>query len=318
MRLLKTLVRGLSQAPGYTLMRGVARFAPVRSAVAAVRGALQALRLRRFLGECEAAMARSSFTLADRDAFVAELERHGAAFGLRLPDATVQAIRHYAETAECHADREESLGFPLHRHGDAQRALGKPILVAQYFNTEQQCEAIARLAQDPLLLWIAGRYLGSVPTLVGVNLWWTFPVDASQEDRDRHAHLFHRDVDDFRFFKFFFYVTDVRPGDGGHVCVLGSHRRPPARSFADRWALRRYSDAEIEATYPADAIREISGPAGTGFAENTLCIHKGRTPTGAPRLLLQLQFALFDYGQMHDRRPPAVLKPLAGPAQSAA
>ena len=66
--------------------------------------------------------------------------------------------------------------------------------------------------------------------------------------------------------------------------------------------IRRYADAEIEQTYDPVAIREICGQAGTGFAENTLCIHKGRTPVRHPRLLLQLQFAMFDYGVMHDRR----------------
>ena len=54
----------------------------------------------------------------------------------------------------------------------------------------------------------------------------------------------------------------------------------------------------------------LTSTAGTGFAENTLCVHKGMTPTRAPRLLLQLQFALYDYGVMHDRRDPATLRRL--------
>ena len=315
MRLLKTLVRGLSEAPGYTLMRGVARFAFIRNAVARTRALMQGARLQGYLAECEARMDQSVFSLADREAFVRELDASGAAFGLRLPPSMVEGILRFANATECHADRETALGFRLDRRAQAEARLGKPILVAQYFNTEQHCADIARLAQDPLLRWIAARYLGSVPALVGVNLWWTFPVDATPADRDRHAHLFHRDVDDFRFFKFFFYLTDVKPGDGGHVCVLGSHRRPPARGWLDRWNLRRYGDDEVAAAYAPDAIREIAGPAGTAFAENTLCIHKGLTPTDAPRLLLQVQFALFDYGLMHDRRPPALLQRLDGAVQ---
>jgi hypothetical protein len=317
MPLLKTLVRGLSRAPGYTLMRGAARFALVRSTVASLRTAVHAGRLSRFLRECDQRMQASVFHVTDREAFVATLRADGVALGLRLPPTLVQEIETFAREAPCHADREETQGFSLSDHAQAQDRLRKPILVAQYFNAAQGCAAIGRLVRDPLLLWVAGRFLGSMPTLVGVNLWWTFPVDASQEDRDRHAHMFHRDVDDFRFFKFFFYISDVEPGDGGHVCVLGSHRRPPARTWFDRWMLRRYGDAEVEATYPAAAIREITGPAGTGFAENTLCLHKGRTPTHQPRLLLQLQFALFDYGVQHDERAPAVLQLLAGPTSPA-
>jgi hypothetical protein len=74
-----------------------------------------------------------------------------------------------------------------------------------------------------------------------------------------------------------------------------------------RSRVRRYRDAEIELTYPRNRILEICGPAGTGFAENTLCIHKGQSPTSEDRLILQLQFALFDYGVMHDRRDSALL-----------
>ena len=79
----------------------------------------------------------------------------------------------------------------------------------------------------------------------------------------------------------------------------------------DQWNLRRYTDAEIDRSYAPERIVEISGPAGTGFAENTLCVHKGRTPTGQARLLLQLQYALFDYGVMHDRWEASALRMLA-------
>jgi hypothetical protein len=115
-------------------------------------------------------------------------------------------------------------------------------------------------------------------------------------------------VDDFRFLKFFFYLTDVEKGDGAHVCVRGSHHRLPEIRPSDRWNIRRYSDSEIEAFYPPGDIVEVSGRAGSGFAENTLCVHKGRTPVVAPRLLLQLQYALFDYGVMNDRRESHALQ----------
>lgn len=192
----------------------------------------------------------------------------------------------------------------------AESKLGKPILLAQYFNTTTECSTINKLACDPVLWLIASTYLGSCPTFVGANLWWNFPVEALAEDRDKHAHVFHRDVDDFKFFKFFFYLTDVAEGDGAHVCVRGSHRQPPQIRLGDRWNLRRYSDEEVRQTYIANDILTISGLAGTGFAENTLCIHKASTPTHRPRLLLQLQFALFDYGAMHDRRAPSTLQRL--------
>ena len=256
-------------------------------------------------------MAQSVFGSIDRTDFVRRLREDGVAFGLKLPAEFTREIVDFATQNPCFADRQPGCGFRFEDRPNAEAKLAKPILVAQYFNAASQSSAISRLLGDPALQWIAGKYLESVPTFVGANLWWTFPVQALQEDRDRHAHLFHRDVDDFRFFKFFFYLTDVEAGDGGHVCVVASHRQPPILRAGDRWNIRRYTDAEVEQCFAADKIVEICGTAGTGFAENTLCVHKGLTPTHAPRLLLQLQYALFDYGVVHDRRDPAALRMIA-------
>ncbi len=299
---IKDLRQSLVHQPAYTLMRGAARFGAARAAVCAARRTMHGGRVRRYLDACQARLSGSVFADFDRTEFVSRLRADGVAFGLNLPAGMVGELTAFALANPCFADREPERGFYLENRMQAQVSLGKPILVAQYFNTETSCAVVSRLRQDAALQWIAGTYLESVPTFVGANLWWTFPVKALEEDRDRHAHLFHRDVDDFRFFKFFFYLTPVSPGEGAHVCVAGSHLRPPVLRRSDHWRIRRYSDREIASNYPAEQIIEICGPAGTGFAENTLCIHKGRTPGREPRLLLQLQYALFDYGVGHDRR----------------
>lgn len=305
---IQNVLKSLSAKPGYTLMRCAARFGAVRQLVAGSRTALHGQRLRRYLADCEARMAETVFPELDRASFVERLRQDGIAFGLRLSQATVDAILAYAEQHACYADREPAHGFMPAQRSQAETRLGKPILLAQYFNSARDCPAIAALQRDPALQWIAGSYLQSVPTFVGANLWWTYPVQALEADRDRHAHLFHRDVDDFRFFKFFFYLTEVVKGDGAHVCVVASHRHPPQVRRGDRWNIRRYSDAEIAQFFPAEKIVEICGEPGVGFAENTLCVHKGRTPNSTARLLLQLQFALFDWGVMHDQRTTAELK----------
>lgn len=307
----RSALRALQERPSYTLMRSVARFAAVRRGVVGARRMAQAKALRRYLEDCESRMSSSIFSGLDLGKFVSELEVNGVALGLRLPQSMVDEISDFSSRNPCYADRDISRGFMLERRSQAEQELRKPILLAQYFNTEEQCSAIGQLMRDPVLQAVAGHYLKSVPTLVGVNLWWTFAVDALAEDRDRHAHLFHRDVDDFRFFKFFFYLTDVPPGEGAHICVESSHRDPPTIRASDRWLLRRYSDSEIEQKYSARKILEICGPSGTGFAENTLCIHKGRTPTSKNRLTLHLQFALFDYGVTHDRCDPSALSLIA-------
>lgn len=308
---LLNIARNLWNKPGYTLMRGGARFAFVRESVANVRSALDSRKKARYLLECESRMSETQFPDIDRKRFVQELRENGIAFGLTLPEAMVVSIRQYAENNVCYADRKEKHGYRLSQTKLAEAALNKPIMLAQYFNTAETCPDIVRLANDPMLQAIACEYMECVPAFVGTNLWWTFPVKALEEDREYHAHLHHRDVDDFRFFKFFFYLTDIREGDGAHVCVVGSHVRPPEIRFGDKWNIRRYTDEEVNSSYPSDAIKEICAPAGTGFAENTLCIHKGTTPTKTPRLLLQLQYALFDYGVTDDQRNANSLKQIA-------
>lgn len=303
----RRIFHSLRTQPGYTLMRGAARFTIVRQLVANAKRVFDVTEKAEFLSACESRMAQTQFPTIDRHLFVKELHDNGVAFGLKLSPETVAAIQQYAKAAPCYADRVESHGFMLDHQHDAEAALHKPILLAQYFNSASECADIRRLVEDPMLQAIACEYLESVPTFVGANLWWTFPVNALESDREHHAHLFHRDVDDFQFFKFFFYLTDVVPGDGAHVCVVGSHRRPPQVRFGDQWNIRRYTDEEITTNFTENDIREICAPAGTGFAENTLCVHKGRTPTKSPRLLLQLQYALFDYGAMHDHRDAAHL-----------
>jgi hypothetical protein len=288
-------------------MRAFGRFSTLRFLMPKLRGWVVPQNARGKFMPQDSVFEETMFPDTNIDEMVESLKKDGVAFGLKLPENVVSALKAHADKSICYADRNVAAGFNVSNREQAEEALGKKILVAQYFNTVSECNEIVQLARDPVLNRIAHSYLRSAPTFVGANLWWTFPVDALKEDRDRHAHLFHRDVDDFKFFKFFFYLTDVDAGDGTHICVMGSQGRPPTKHFLDRWNIRRYSDEEIEQEYAPNQIREICGQAGDGFAEDTWCIHKGRTPERMPRLLLQFQFALFDYGAMHDRREERLL-----------
>jgi hypothetical protein len=298
----------MREYPGFVVMRSVARFPLVRRIVKGTRSLSHRSRWSDFCAQQSARMNESLFQGVDPLAFVNALRQDGVSLGLQLPNAVVRELRNIAETVVCYADRDCRLGFPLSARLDAERAIGKPILVAQYFNVEEDAPAISRLRDDPFLLLVAARYLESLPTHVGTNMWWTFPVQASREERAKHAHMFHADVDDFAFLKFFFYLTDVEAGDGAHVCVPGSHRRPLVTRFSDRWNVRRYEDEEVETTFGANGAFEIHGPSGTGFAEDTLCIHKGMTPTRNARLLLQLQYALYDHRVQRDHIDPERLE----------
>jgi hypothetical protein len=291
--------------------RALGRFRVVRMVAWQVRAVLRPGRTRAPGGSNRIPDPGGRFGDVDVRQVCSNLRSDGLSAGLTLPDSEVQEILEFADSAVLFADRRERHGFAPADYDSACSVLGKKILVAQYFNVERDCTAVQRISTDPVVRSIAAGYLRSEPVLVGVNLWWTYPVMASAADRDLHAHRFHRDVDALGFVKFFFYLTNVEPGDGGHVCAVGTHRRLVAPRLSDRFLLRRLSDEELSAACPSVEIRELVGPPGTGFVEDTFCFHKGLTPTRRARLVLQIEFALHDDGMMHDRRPSTELALLA-------
>jgi hypothetical protein len=143
------------------------------------------------------------------------------------------------------------------------------------------CPHVLRLANDPRLLQLATDYIGCKPTISAILLRWSFPSDAPGAG----VQAFHRDSDDWRFLKVFFYLTDVDEGAGPHVYVRGSHR------MNSTLRLHTFCDDAIAATW-GDAAIKVVGPRGFAFAADTYGVHKGMVPTTRPRLLLQVQYSL--------------------------
>ncbi|AOE64656.1 phytanoyl-CoA dioxygenase family protein [Pseudomonas corrugata] len=226
---------------------------------------------------------------------VSELEASGALVGPRLPAEAIQYLLKYAEAHPCFADRDQTKGFYLRDKAKAETSLKKELLLAQYFNAEHDA-MIAKIANDPYLLSVAASYLKVPPKLMSVNMWWTFPANASEEDRARHAHVFHFDLDDLKFVKFFFYLTDVDDQAGPHVFVKTSNRKIKYKSPMFR--SRRFTDEEIVSGYGEENIVKVLGPAGTCLIEDTITVHKGMTPVSSARLMLQFEYSINTYSEI--------------------
>jgi hypothetical protein len=295
--------------PGFVLMRTVARFECLRSVIVFV-----VRKLRHPVGSYLVSLGRRRsqfFADVDPVAVAVNVERDGFAVGLSLSPRVVSELCTFAATNCCFANRDPRLGFLPARIEQARAIIGRRFLLAHYFNVRRQSPLIARLTKDPVLLEVAARYLGTAPKLVGVSLWWSYPEAADAGARSTAAQMFHYDLDDFKFIKFFFYLTDVDTTSGPHVIVRATHRHKQRVRLRDVLAVRRYTDQEVLAAYGQDRIATITGPAGTGFAEDTLCIHKGDPPTERERLLLQVQFALNDFGNQHDHIDDSKLATIA-------
>lgn len=151
-----------------------------------------------------------------------------------------------------------------------------------------RCPHLLALANDPSILAMAEAYLGCRPTLSMLSVRRSRPGGEEAGAGQR----FHRDVDDWRIFKLFVYLSDVGDAGGPHVYVEGSHRRPGS--------LRLRPIAEDEAPALGRVVR-ITGARGFGFVADTYGIHRGEPPRAGVRLLAQMSYSigpvrLFRYG----------------------
>jgi hypothetical protein len=168
-------------------------------------------------------------------------------------------------------------------------------------STVVNCPHALELANHPRLLQLAKIYLGCTPTVSSIGIRWNFPTrDPDQVQR------YHRDTDDWRFVKFFLYLTDVADEAAGpHVFVRRSHLE------SGRIRARAYTQADVLRRYGSSAISSITGPRGTMFLADTSGIHKAAVPFHQPRLGLEVGYSLrpiycFDYRPeclTRERRP---------------
>ena len=173
--------------------------------------------------------------------------------------------------------------FTPRRGGFTIDTVPENVHVAEYA-TEHilRCQDVLALANHPILLDAAGRYLRCKPTISNISIWWSLPADGTAQE----AENYHRDVDDWRFVKFFLFMNDVGADGGPHCFVRGSHRR--ARFLR----IRRVPDAEVTAAFDARDLLSIGGRSGDAFLEDTFGLHKGQPPIAKRRLLLQVEYSV--------------------------
>jgi len=226
-----------------------------------------------------------TWSIAELQALAGTLERDGiAVLDRRAPEALCRALEDYARTTP---SQPMGLAAPELYAAATARALRYDFDMGALL-THPLTGPIAR---DESLAAMAGAYFRSVPVFDFVTMWWTTPKGA--RDHAGAAQQFHYDMDRPFFVKIFVYVTDVGDDNGPHVYVAGSHRRKPRPLRADR----RFEDAEVLAHYPRERLRRIVGPRGTVFIADTRGIHKGEPVREGERLVLQVEYALNQFGQ---------------------
>lgn len=185
---------------------------------------------------------------------------------------------------------------------------GKGVLTTKFFDRENpNCvrfdypgselvsnSIIQELVFDESIAAFAENYLRVAPILDLVTMYWhtTFSDTPDKEA----AQWFHFDMDQLRWIKFFFYITDVTPDSGPHTFVAKSHRRLGIPYNLRKRGYKRLSDEEVMKYYPAEDFIEFTGKRGTLIVEDTRGLHKGKHCVNGDRLLLQFEFSASDFG----------------------
>lgn len=220
---------------------------------------------------------------------VTGIQRDGFYVFDKVVDKSItDAIRSFAEQAPCAA---RGMGTDPHIYPRLNPAVGRYDLAEE---VALQCPEVQEFATDPAMARIAQRYLGQPVLMDEVACWWTTCKRA--EDANLNAQLFHQDRDRLSFLKFFIYLTDVTPESGPHVYLKGSHRKIP-RSLRGDW---RKTDDAVRQAGLWDNVVELTGPAGTVMAVDTIGLHKGKTPISADRLALENEFSTSLFGMDYE------------------
>jgi hypothetical protein len=148
---------------------------------------------------------------------------------------------------------------------------------------------VQEIILDESIFEVAQNYLDCPPILDLIFMWWSTAF--SSEANEEAAQLYHFDMDRIKWLKFFFYITDVKPENGPHTFIKGSHKDKgiPFSLLSKGYA--RLSDEEVEKHYKPEDIIELSAPKGTIIAEDTRGLHKGKNLQSGNRLVFQLQFS---------------------------
>ncbi len=144
---------------------------------------------------------------------------------------------------------------------------------------------IMTVAMDEQLFGAVTRYLGQVPWVVALQLWWTPPNQTAIR-----SQLYHYDHRDTRQAKIFINLNNVGENSGP------LHFLPASSSLkVDRivgYSQDEYTDEQVERCCAADEVVKTVGPPGAGYIVDTArCLHYGSRGNSEDRLVLMICFA---------------------------
>ena len=145
--------------------------------------------------------------------------------------------------------------------------------------------ALIDLAVHDDILAAVSAYLGQVPRLYNLMLWWSAPNQTV-----KGSQLYHYDHRDSRQAKVFINLTDVTEESGPlHFLKPADSLKVDARVG---YSQGRYTDDEVYTAVSKSDVLTAVGEAGRGFIVDTgRCLHYGSRGNRSDRFILLVSFA---------------------------
>jgi hypothetical protein len=196
-----------------------------------------------------------------------------------LPFGTIDNVAPAIEFARRIQDERSSAELPKEK---------RELIVLSEPDRYEDAPEFFELALSDQVLQIVTDYLGEVPKLRRIKLWWT-PVNTQLKG----SQLYHRDGMNWyqRQAKFLFIMNDVDETCGPFTFIPANVSRRVANSLGSIRDQERVTDELVyQHARPSDAISLI-GPAGTGaVVDSSRCFHYGARARGGERLMLVFNF----------------------------
>jgi hypothetical protein len=148
--------------------------------------------------------------------------------------------------------------------------------------------AVVRFALRDDVLSAISRYLGVVPCLSTISVFFSDTVEGTPKSSQLH----HCDGDDVTQVKIFIYCTDVDAASGP-LTVLGAEHSGRVRRATRYHYRQRLTDDQVAAVLGHGRERPILGSSGTAaFVDTSRCFHFGSrvAPGAPPRLVTMIQY----------------------------
>lgn len=137
---------------------------------------------------------------------------------------------------------------------------------------------------DDIIAAIAG-YMGQVPRLYNLTVWWTPPNDTVER-----SQLYHYDHRDSKQAKVFINLNNVTKDSGPlHYIPADDCLKVNAKVG---YSQGRYSDEDVYSAVPESCVVATTGSPGKGFIVDTArCLHYGSRGNKYDRLILMASYA---------------------------